>query len=93
MGQISCLSRAQIPELAPRTKVEVSCNKKTQNCFRVLSLGLFKGFAMPPTPFFGSWASFQDPGPLPMASVRRAKGIRLIESFWRAIGAEIEPFS
>ena len=28
-----------------------------------------------------------------MASARRAIGISLIESFWRAIGAEIEPFS
>ena len=52
-----------------------------------------KGFAMPPTPFLGSGASFQGPGPLPMASARRAIGISLIESFWRAIGAEIEPFS
>ena len=48
---------------------------------------------MPPTPFLGSGASFQGPGPLPMASARRAIGISLIESFWRAIGAEIEPFS
>ena len=48
---------------------------------------------MPLTPFLGSGASFQGPGPLPMASARRAIGISLIESFWRAIGAEIEPFS
>ena len=57
------------------------------------SLVYLKGFAMPPTPFLGSGASFQGPGPLPMASARRAIGISLIESFWRAIGAEIEPFS
>ena len=61
---------------------------------------LFKCFAMPPTPFLGSGeqflgsgAFFQGPGPLPMASSRPAIGISLIESFWRAIGAEIEPFS
>ena len=60
---------------------------------------LFKGFAMPPTPFLGSGeqflgsgARFQDPGPLPMASARRAISISLIESFWRTIGAEIEHF-
>ena len=53
---------------------------------------LFKGFALPPTPFLGSGASFQGPGPLPMASARRAMLISLIESFWRAIGADIRPF-
>ena len=52
-----------------------------------------KGFAMPPTPFLGSRASLQGPGPLPMASSRPAIWISLIESFWRAIGAEIDPFS
>ena len=55
--------------------------------------GGFEGFAMPPTPFLGSGASFYGPGPLPMASARRAIGISLVENFWRAIGAEIEPFS
>ena len=52
-----------------------------------------KGFAMPPTPILGSGASFQGPGHLPMASARQAIGIRLIESFWRAIFVEIRPFS
>ena len=54
---------------------------------------------MPSTPFFGSGeqflgstASFQGPGPLPMASARQAIGISLVESFWRAIGDEIEHF-
>ena len=51
---------------------------------------LLKGFAMPPTPFLGSGASFQGLGPLPMASARRAIGFPLIESFWRAIGVEIK---
>ena len=45
----------------------------------------FKGLAMPPTPCLGSGASFQGPGPLPMASARQAIGISLIESFWRSI--------
>ena len=54
--------------------------------------GLFKGFAMPPTPFLGSGASFQGPGPLPMASARRAIGISLIESFWHALGVGIQQF-
>ena len=48
---------------------------------------------MPPTPFLESGASFQGPGPLPMASARRAIGISLVESFWRAIGVEIENFA
>ena len=47
---------------------------------------------MPPIPFLGSGASFQGPGPLPMASSRQAIGISLIESFWRAIGVEIHHF-
>ena len=47
---------------------------------------------MPPTPFLGSGASFQGPGPLPMASARQAIGISLVESFWRAIGVEIQHF-
>ena len=38
------------------------------------------------------WASFQGPGPLPRASARPAILISLIESFWRAIGAEIDHF-
>ena len=42
--------------------------------------------------FWGQWVIFrvrglfQGPGPLPMASARRAIGISLIESFWRALG-------
>ena len=48
---------------------------------------------MPPIPFLGSKASFQGPGPLPMGSSRPAIGISLVESFWSAIGGEIEPFS
>ena len=55
---------------------------------------------MPPTPclgsgdqFLGSGDSFEGLGPLPMASARPAILISLIESFWRAIGAEIEHFS
>ena len=48
---------------------------------------------MPPTPILGSGASFQGPGPLPMASARQAIGISLIESFWRAIGVEIQHLS
>ena len=48
---------------------------------------------MPPTPFLGSGASFQGPGPLAMALARQAIGISLIDSFWRATGAEIDPFS
>ena len=51
-----------------------------------------KGFAMPPPPILGFGASFQAPGPLPMASARRAIGISLIESFWRAVGIEIYHF-
>ena len=51
-----------------------------------------KGFAMPPTPFLGPRAFFQGLGPLPMASARQAIGISLVESFWRAIGVEIEHF-
>ena len=53
----------------------------------------FKGFAMPPTPFLEYGASFQGPGRFPMASARRAIGISLIETFWRALGVEIDPFS
>ena len=75
-------------------------NREATSLFLKISAGKsglkiyqFKGFAMPPTPFLGSGASFQGPGPLPMASARRAIGISLIESFWRAIGAEIDPFS
>ena len=52
----------------------------------------FEGFAMPPTPFLGSGASFQGLGTVPMASSRQAIGISLIESFWRAFGIEIQPF-
>ena len=55
---------------------------------------------MPLTPFLGSvdqflesGASFWGPGPLPMAPARRAILISLIESFWRAIFVEIQPFS
>ena len=33
------------------------------------------------------------PAPLPMASARRAIGISFIESFWRAFGVEMQPFS
>ena len=33
-----------------------------------------------------------DPSFLPMASARRAIGISLVESFWRAIGNKIDPF-
>ena len=47
---------------------------------------------MPPTPFWGSGASFQGPGPLPMAAAREITEVFLM-SFWRAIGAEIDPFS
>ena len=38
-----------------------------------------KGFAMPPTPFLGSGASFQGPGPLPMAWGGGKKGRKGVE--------------